>query len=56
MYSYKELAELAGYTARVSLLMDTMRDVQRAQFEKALVSSASVDENARGRSTMLAVF
>jgi ATP-binding cassette subfamily D (ALD) long-chain fatty acid import protein len=48
MYSYKELAELAGYTARVSLLMDTMHDVQRAQFEKALVSSANVDENAKG--------
>jgi ATP-binding cassette subfamily D (ALD) long-chain fatty acid import protein len=48
MYSYKELAELAGYTARVSLLMDTMGDVQRAQFEKALVSSANVDENAKG--------
>ncbi|CAE6359311.1 unnamed protein product [Rhizoctonia solani] len=47
MYSYKELAELAGYTARVSLLMDTMGDVQRAQFEKALVSSASIEENAR---------
>ncbi|KAF8602699.1 adrenoleukodystrophy protein [Ceratobasidium sp. AG-I] len=56
MYSYKELAELAGYTARVSLLMDTMGDVQRAQFEKALVSSASVDENARvlqGRGTVI---
>ncbi|CAE6427351.1 unnamed protein product [Rhizoctonia solani] len=56
MYSYKELAELAGYTARVSLLMDTMGDVQRAQFEKALVSSASIDENARvlkGRGTVI---
>ncbi|KAG9110757.1 hypothetical protein FRC07_008153, partial [Ceratobasidium sp. 392] len=49
MYSYKELAELAGYTARVSLLMDTMRDVQRAQFEKALVSSASIEQNARAK-------
>lgn len=48
MYSYKELAELAGYTARVSLLMDTMRDVQKAKFEKALVSSASIEQNARG--------
>jgi ATP-binding cassette subfamily D (ALD) long-chain fatty acid import protein len=48
MYSYKELAELAGYTARVSLLMDTMRDVQRGRFEKALVSSASIEENAKG--------
>lgn len=48
MYSYKELAELAGYTARVSLLMDTMRDVQQGRFEKALVSSASIEENAKG--------
>ncbi|CAE6463760.1 unnamed protein product [Rhizoctonia solani] len=56
MYSYKELAELAGYTARVSLLMDTMGDVQRARFEKALVSSASIEENARvlkGRGTVI---
>ncbi|KAF8710256.1 adrenoleukodystrophy protein, partial [Rhizoctonia solani] len=56
MYSYKELAELAGYTARVSLLMDTMGDVQRAQFEKALVSSASIEENAKvlqGRGTVI---
>ncbi|KAG9104596.1 hypothetical protein FRC06_001063 [Ceratobasidium sp. 370] len=56
MYSYKELAELAGYTARVSLLMDTMRDVQRARFEKALVSSASIEQNAlvlQGRGTVI---
>lgn len=43
-----ELSELAGYTARVSLLFDTMADVKRGKFEKALVSSASVEENAKG--------
>ncbi|KAJ7630529.1 ABC transporter transmembrane region 2-domain-containing protein [Roridomyces roridus] len=46
MYSYKDLSELAGYTARVSLLLDTMKDVRKGQFEKALVNSATTDENA----------
>lgn len=47
MYSYKDLSELAGYTARVSLLMETMSDVKKGRFDKALVSSASTEENAR---------
>lgn len=47
MYSYKDLSELAGYTARVSLLLDTMADVRKGKFEKALVSSASTAENAK---------
>ncbi|TFY64759.1 hypothetical protein EVG20_g5840 [Dentipellis fragilis] len=47
MYSYKDLAELAGYTSRVSLLLDTMSDTKKGKFEKALVSSASTEENAR---------
>ncbi|KZT22148.1 adrenoleukodystrophy protein [Neolentinus lepideus HHB14362 ss-1] len=47
MYSYKDLSELAGYTARVSLLLDTMADVRRGKLEKALVSSADTEENAR---------
>ncbi|KAG6891067.1 hypothetical protein C0995_014156 [Termitomyces sp. Mi166 len=46
MYSYKDLSELAGYTARVSLLLDTMEDVRGGKFEKALVSSATIGENA----------
>ncbi|KAG6872252.1 hypothetical protein C0992_009735 [Termitomyces sp. T32_za158] len=46
MYSYKDLSELAGYTARVSLLLDTMQDVRRGKFEKALVNSATNGENA----------
>ncbi|KAJ7275463.1 adrenoleukodystrophy protein [Mycena haematopus] len=46
MYSYKDLSELAGYTARVSLLLDTMKDVRKGKFEKALVSSATTGENA----------
>ncbi|EGN95442.1 hypothetical protein SERLA73DRAFT_76546 [Serpula lacrymans var. lacrymans S7.3] len=47
MYSYKDLSELAGYTARVSLLLDTMADVRKGRFEKALVSSAEVGEHAK---------
>ncbi|KAF8746273.1 hypothetical protein AX14_000068 [Amanita brunnescens Koide BX004] len=47
MYSYKDLSELAGYTARVSLLLDTMEDIKRGHYEKALVSSANSDEHAK---------
>jgi len=47
MYSYKDLSELAGYTARVSLLLDTMEEIKRGQYEKALVSSASSGDHAK---------
>lgn len=46
MFSYKELSELAGYTSRVSMLLDVIADIQRGHFEKALVSSASTESNA----------
>jgi ATP-binding cassette subfamily D (ALD) long-chain fatty acid import protein len=46
MFSYKEITQLAGYTSRVSLLLDVIADIQRGHFEKALVSSASTDSNA----------
>ncbi|KAG5636859.1 hypothetical protein H0H81_006611 [Sphagnurus paluster] len=46
MYSYKDLSELAGYTARVSMLLDTMKDIRKGKFDKALVSSATIGENA----------
>ncbi|KAG6335624.1 hypothetical protein ID866_3460 [Astraeus odoratus] len=52
MYSYKDLAELAGYASRVSLLLDTMSDVHDGKYEKALVNSATIGENSailRGR-------
>lgn len=55
MYSYKELSELAGYTSRVAQLFDTMSDVREGKFDKQLVSSASIEENARvlkGRGTV----
>lgn len=49
MYSYKELSELAGYTARVSLLLDTMSDIRKGKFEKELVSSAKEGDNAQSK-------
>ncbi|RDX56213.1 hypothetical protein OH76DRAFT_1337713 [Lentinus brumalis] len=47
MYSYKDLQELAGYTTRVALLLETMEDVKKGKFEKALVSSATIEDNAK---------
>jgi ATP-binding cassette, subfamily D (ALD), peroxisomal long-chain fatty acid import protein len=47
MYSYKDLSELAGHTARVSMLLDTIQDTRKGKFEKVLVSSASMEENSR---------
>ncbi|KAF2470668.1 uncharacterized protein BDR25DRAFT_286806 [Lindgomyces ingoldianus] len=52
MFSYKEITELAGYTSRVSTLLDVIDDIQAGRFEKKLVSSADTEENAavlRGR-------
>ncbi|KAI9820743.1 MAG: hypothetical protein M1827_005113 [Pycnora praestabilis] len=46
MFSYKEITELAGYTSRVSTLLDVMDDIRAGRFEKKLVSSASTSENA----------
>ncbi|KAG9692845.1 ABC transporter transmembrane region 2, partial [Aureobasidium melanogenum] len=55
MFSYKEISQLAGYTSRVSTLLDVIKDIQAGHFEKQLVSSASVDANAAvlaGRGTI----
>lgn len=55
MFSYKEISELAGHTARVTSLLDTMRDVTAGKFDKKLVSSVSIDTNAailKGRGTI----
>lgn len=42
MFSYKEITELAGYTSRVSTLLNVMNDIQHGHFEKNLVSSATI--------------
>lgn len=41
MFSYKEVTELAGYTSRVSTLLDVMDDIRAGHFEKTLVSDES---------------
>jgi ATP-binding cassette subfamily D (ALD) long-chain fatty acid import protein len=46
MFSYKELMELAGFTSRVSSLLEVMDDVQAGNFSKKLVSSSDTDANA----------
>ncbi|GAD96549.1 hypothetical protein PVAR5_5207 [Paecilomyces variotii No. 5] len=56
MFSYKEISELAGHTARVSSLLEVMDDLTAGHFEKKLVSSASTEENAAvlaGRGTVI---
>lgn len=56
MFSYKEISQLAGHTARVTSLLDVIDDVAAGHFEKKLVSSASTEENAavlRGRGTIM---
>lgn len=47
MYSYKELAELAGYTSRVADLLETMDEVKAGKYQKKLVSGSSVEDNKR---------
>lgn len=48
MMSYKELSELAGYTLRVTELLDTMDAIKAGRYQKKLVSSAGTEENAKG--------
>ena len=47
LYSWKDLQDLAGYTARVSELLDTMSDVRMANFKKSMIGSASEGENVK---------
>lgn len=47
MYSYKDVSELAGYTARVSELLDTMESIKQGQYEKRKVGSANKDDTQK---------
>lgn len=57
MFSYREIMELAGYTSRVSTLLDVMEDVRAGHFEKNLVSSNDNTEDhaavLKGRGTVV---
>lgn len=46
MYSYKEVSELAGHTQRVADLLTVMDDIKKGHYDKNLVSSANIEENA----------
>lgn len=46
MFSYKEISQLAGHTARVVSLLEVMDDLSAGKFEKKLVSSASTEAHA----------
>lgn len=47
MYSYKDVSELAGYTARVAELLDTMDSIKKGLYEKRKVGSADQGETQR---------
>jgi len=49
MYSYKDLAELAGYTARVCELLDTFEDVKKGSYQKSSVQSGGKGDDAAAR-------
>lgn len=56
MFSYREIMELAGYTSRVSSLLNVMDDIQGGHFEKKLVSSSGTENNEavlKGRGTVV---
>ncbi|EEP79590.1 hypothetical protein UREG_04436 [Uncinocarpus reesii 1704] len=46
MFSYKEISQLAGHTARVTSLLEVMDDISNGRFEKKLVSSAATEGHA----------
>ncbi|MBW0499061.1 hypothetical protein O181_038776 [Austropuccinia psidii MF-1] len=47
MYSYKDVSELAGYTARVAELLDTMENIKAGKYEKRKVGSANASDTEK---------
>ena len=45
------MAELAGYTARVSDLLDAMDEVKSGVYQKKLVSSGGTEDNKKSEGT-----
>lgn len=46
MYSYKELAELAGYTTRVHELLTVLNDMREGRYVRTMVSRGSAAESS----------
>lgn len=44
MFSYKEIAELAGYTSRVTALLDVLDEVQAGNLQKKAISDTDAEE------------
>lgn len=51
MYSYKELSELAGFTTRLTSLIEVMDDIEHGKFAKNLLSSGSEKDLERKEDT-----
>lgn len=47
MYSYKDIGELAGYTTRVSELLNTMDDLKKGIYDKRKVGTADEGETKK---------
>jgi len=49
MYSYKDLAELAGYTARVAEMLTVFEDMKNGRYEKVCAPTTLCLAGAIGR-------